>query len=681
LEVFIITASLQKESKLNQIFNSIQRYPARMSKDIFYPLAYSYMYLSRKMDERFKELFKKGHVKGTVITCFGNEATTVGMALPFRPKKDVISILHRDLGAHLLTGSTLLTLICQYMANENSPTKGREGNVHHGDAAHRKLPMISHLGSMLAPAVGAVWAARQNDSDVFGLSTIGDGGTSTGDFHESINLASVQKVPVLFVIENNALAYSTPVKYQYNCEKLSDKAIGYGIQGKTIDGTDVWEVYNAVCDSLDSMSSTSLPYLIESDTLRLEGHAVYDNAEYVSAEELSAWKLRDPVPKARKQLEQYGFTEPDIVGLENEITSYIDENIKVALEFGRPDPAKVSLEVFAPSKLENIEPLSSPNKRNQTAINAALEYILTKNPEAFICGQDIGIYGSPFKTCKDLIQKFGKSRVIDMPICESATVGFCLGASQTGARPIMEFQFADFGTEAVSQLGLNVGTWFYRAEKAAPTLFRLPCGGGIGLGAFHSGEFDGLWSRFPGLKLLYPVTPQESFEAILYGFYDPNPCIVFEHKQLYWGKQGNIEFDGNLSAIARPRQYSSGDDITIISFGSMAETTLSAITKFNYSAELWNPFILNPLNMEPIINSVKKTGRLLVVQESGETAGLGDRIISIITRNCFAYLKTAPMLISAPDIPVPFAKELEQFYLPNQERICGVIESMIGANK
>jgi 2-oxoisovalerate dehydrogenase E1 component len=242
----------------------------------------------------------------------------------------------------------------------------------------------------------------------------------------------------------------------------------------------------------------------------------------------------------------------------------------------------------------------------------------------------------------------------------------------------MEFQFADFATEAVTQLGLNTGTWFFRTDQSAPLLFRMPCGGGITLGAFHSGEFEGLWSRFPGVKLFYPVTPQETFEAIVAGFIDPNPCIVFEHKLLYGGRQETVEFDGDCEAIYRPRQYTEGFDITIITIGAMVETVVSVVKKFNYSAEVWNPFILNPIHLDECIDSVRKTGRLLVVQESGETAGLGDRIISIICRTAIDVLKTAPRIVAAPDEPTPFAKELEQSHIPNMTRINQEIEKMIG---
>lgn len=674
----INTIPVQNKAGFLELLNEIPRFPEKMTREQFYPIAYSYMYLSRQMDVMLKELFRKGHVKGTVIICTGNEATSVGMSLPFRPGKDIISLLHRDLGAHLVGGTTPLTIMCQFMANENSPTHGREGNVHYGNAAKRIFPMISHLGDMLAPAVGGVLAARYNNEDVFGLTSIGDGGTSTGDFHESINIASVLKIPVLFIIENNHYAYSTPTKSQFNCKHLSERAAGYGIKGKTIDGTDVWEVYNAVCDALEGMSRDSLPRLIESMTLRLDGHAAYDKAEYVSEDEKQSWLSREPLGRARNSLLEMGYSENEIISLEEEIANSIQESTLKALQYKRPAPHTQNWSMFAPATFQKVKPFSAINVRNLNAINSALDAILSENEDAIILGQDIGVYESPFKTCKGLFKKFGSKRVIDTPICESATAGICLGASQIGTRPIMEFQFADFSTEAVTQIGLNAGTWFFRTGLPASILYRLPCGGGITMGAFHSGEFEGLWSRFPGLKLFYPVTPQETFEALIAAFYDPNPCIVFEHKKLYWGKQDSIDFDGDLTSIERPRCYSKGNDLTIVSFGAMVDTTLSVINKFNYSVQLWNPFILNPLKLEAILESVRTTGRLLVIQESGETAGLGDRIISIVVRNCFEQLKCTPVLLSSPDMAVPFAKELETFYLPDQDRISKAIEFLIG---
>jgi 2-oxoisovalerate dehydrogenase E1 component len=637
------------------------------------------MYVSRQIDIRFKELFKRGLVKGTVILAGGNEASSVGMAIPFRPGQDVIALLHRNLSAHLTLGCSPRDAVCQYLANAESPSHGKEGNVHFGNAPARRFPMLSHLGGMLSVAVGGVWSARRSGEDVFGLTIIGDGGSSTGQFHESLNMASVHKVPVIFIVENNDYAFSTPVSDQYNCEKLSDRAAGYGMAGRTVNGLDAFEVYGAVMDSLELMTKAPQPVLIEAMTVRLEGHAVYDNAEYISDDVKSANLKRDPLISARvAMIESSGASDGELSAAELKLQAELDDVIRESLDIPRPTPSKTSMDVFAPAKYPAIKPYSAKNVRNTHAVNTALDHILSENGDAFVCGQDIGKYGSAFKTCKGLIDKHGRQKVIDMPICEAGTVGFCLGASQTGSRPIMEFQFADFSTEAVSQLGLNAGTWFFRADRPAPLLFRLPNGAGVTLGAFHSGEFEGLWSRFPGLKLFYPVTPQETYEALLAGFHDPNPCLVFEHKLLYWGKAGDIEFDGDLGKVCRPRKYTEGADATVVATGAMVEQAIGAVNANNYSAEVWNPFILNPSCFDPILDSIRRTGRLLVVQESGGIAGLGDHFISLAVRECFRELRCAPRLIAAPNTPVPFARELETAFLPDSGVIGRAIEKMIG---
>ncbi|MBN1759410.1 MAG: hypothetical protein JW863_13870 [Chitinispirillaceae bacterium] len=673
------TLSISSQQLFGDFVSSLPRFPEKMSREQFYPTVYRVMYLSRQMDEKFKELFRKGYVKGTVILCAGTEATSAGMSIPFRPGKDIISMLHRDLGGHLVQGATPLSLMCQYMANANSPTHGREGNVHHGNAAVRRLPMISHLGDMLAPAMGAVWGARRNGEKVFGISVVGDGGSSTGDFHEALNIASVRKIPLLFVVENNHYAYSTPTRYQYHCDRLSDRATGYGIDGLTVDGTDAWEVYNAVCDMLLAMADDSMPRLLECMTLRLEGHAVYDKAEYVSAAEREVWMRREPIARARNELKACGYSEEQIVTIETEMNDLVAETTREALTFGRPSYTAHIGPTYAPAvPVKLLPPFRLVKSRNINAVNAALDYILENFPSAAIVGQDVGVYGSAFKTCKGLYEKYGAERVLDMPIAESATVGLCLGASQTGTLPIMEFQFADFATEAVTQLGLNTGTWYFRTDKPAQVLFRMPCGGGITLGAFHSGEFEGLWSRFPGLKLLYPVTPQETFEALVAGFTDPNPCIVFEHKLLYSGRQGPIDFNGDVSRLLQPRRHVEGNDLTVVALGAMVEQVLGIAARGEYSLDVWNPFVVAPLNVDPFVESVRKTGRLLVVQESGATAGIGDQIISRICREAHDALRCAPRLIAAPDAPVPFAKELESKHLPDETRILNDIAILIG---
>jgi len=654
------------------------RFPRRLSQPEFYAIAYPLMLLTRRMEERLLELFQKGYVKGTVTISAGNEATALGATLPFRPGCDVVSLLHRDFAGHLVLGASPYQLFCQYLANAESPTHGREGNVHHGDAAARRFPMMSHLGKMPSLVVGGVWAARRLGEDVFGLAVLGDGATSTGEVHESMNLASVHQVPVLFLIENNHYAFSTPTQLQYNCRRLSDRARGYGFTGCTIDGTDAWEVYRTVCDALETMQASSLPTLIECMSLRLHGHAAYDKGEYVPAEQMEAFRRRDPLPAARvKFLECAGASEAAAA----EVERYVEEEIHAALHRAmaveRPDPRGNRMAVFVESPVAAIRPYRTPRVKNGEAVGRALDYLLEHDPRAVLLGLDVGVYGSAFKTCKGLIDRHGPRRVMDMPLCEAALTGFSLGASQTGMRPILEFQFADFSTEACTQIGLNAATWYFRTGRPAPVLFRLPCGGGLTLGAFHSGEFEGLWARFPGLKLLYPATAQETFEALVAGYYDPNPCLVFEHKLLYWSQGGEIDFDGDLESVWRPRRYVEGSDLTLVAFGAMVHEALAAAARSPRSIEVWNPFVLQPLDLGPILESACRTGRLLVVQESGAMQGLGDAVIARICREALGAVKCPPVLIAAPALPVPCAPELELHGRPNAARIEAAADQMI----
>jgi 2-oxoisovalerate dehydrogenase E1 component len=681
------------------------RWPLRMDREPFYRAAFRTMWLSRRLEERLLELFQKGYVKGTVTSSAGNEATAVGMTMPLRPGRDVVSLLHRDFAGHLMLGASPYYLLCQYMANEHSPTHACEGNVHHGDAAARRFPMISHLGKMLSVVVGGTWAARSRDEQVFGLAVIGDGGTSTGEFHESLNIASVHKVPVLFVIENNHYAFSTPTDMQYCCRRLSDRAIGYGISGRSIDGIDPWTVYEAVCTAIDAMHDSPAPVLLECDTRRLGGHAAYDKAAYIPTELMDQWRKDDPLLLTRHRLaEVCGLNETSIRAMEEAVDAEVRDVLARALAVDRPraprqwsvyagtaavaDEAasivdyEAMLEPSRPcSHPRTVKPLAAKNIKNGDAVNMALDYLLAKHPSAFLAGMDVGAYGSAFKTCKGLVERYGPRRVIDMPLAESSIMGFALGASQIGSKPIVEFQFADFSTEAVTQLGLNASTWHFRTGCGAPMLVRLPCGGGLTMGAFHSGEFEGLWSRFPGLKLLYPATAQETYEALLAAFYDPNPCLVFEHKLLYWSRGSDIDFDGDLQAVWRPRRYTEGNELTLVALGAMVPAALAAVAQSGGSVEVWNPLVLQPMDLRPIAASVEKTGRLLVVQESGETQGLGDRLISLLTRDCFHALRAAPVLISSPDAPIPFAPELEAAFRPSQEKIRKAITSILGVER
>ncbi len=658
----------------------LARYPGQLTESQFLPFAYRAMYLSRLVEELLVELYHKGYVKGTVALGKGNEATATAIGMSLRPGKDVVSLLHRDMAAHLLLGTSPFQVFCQYLANAESPTRGHEGNVHYGDAARRRFPMMSHLGKMLSLVVGGTWAARQAGEGCFGLAVIGDGGSSTGEFHEALNIASVHNVPVLFVIENNYYAFSTPTAAQYHCEFLSDRAKAYGITGQTIDGTDPWLVYTTIQEFFSLMERDPAPALLECLTLRLCGHAVYDKCEYISKEEWAAWEAQDPLLRLRKKILEQGLAqEAELEGFEAKLRHHLQQICFRALKVPPAEPqTKHSWSVFAPRGFPlKVPTFRAQRVKNGAAVNLALDYLLRNESRAFLVGLDVGRYGSAFKTCKGLFERYGPSRVIDMPLGESGIVGFALGAAQVGARPIVEFQFADFSTESTTQLGFNAGTWYFRSGSPMPVLVRLPCGGGLTMGAFHSSELEGFWARFPGLKVLYPATAQETFEALVAGFYDPNPCLVFEHKLLYWSKSGDIDFDGDLERVWRPRQYRQGSEVTVVAFGAMVYEVLSAVEKMGISADVWNPFVLQPLMIQPLEESVRSTGRLLVVQESPQSQGLGDRIISLLSQADPQMFAVPPVLVAPPDVPVPFAPQLEDHYRPNSEKIAQSLEELL----
>ena len=606
--------------------------PARRSHLAAYPL----MLRSRRLEERILELFQKGYVKGTVTISVGNEATTIGAAMPFRPGQDVVSLLHRDFGGHLLLGATPYKLLCQYLANADSPTHGREGNVHHGDAARAAVPDDQSPGQ----------DAQSGGGRRLGGAAPRRRGLRPGG-HRRRRLQH-RRIPRIAQPRRRAkIARPLPRRKQplfllhadqrpVHSARLSDRAAAYAISGRTIDGTDPWEVYVAVNDALDAMRDDSSPAILECMTLRLHGHAAYDKGGYVPEALAAKWRAADPLPRARETLRELcGLSESEIKAIDDAVEEETQEAVKARWRLPGRAAGRRLLDVRPRRRRgegqwrrrgggrPRVKPLQARGVKCGDAVRMALEYILANNPAAFLAGLDVGVYGSAFKTCKGLIDRFGPERVIDMPLCESAMMGFALGASQTGGRPIFEFQFADFSTETATQLGLNAATWHFRSGCPAPMLIRLPCGGGMTVGAFHSGEFEGLWSRFPGLKLLYPATPQETFESLVAGFYDPNPCLVFEHKLLYWSRGGDVDFDGDLAAVWRPRRYTEGSDLTLVAFGAMTHEARCAAARSGHSVEVWNPLVLQPLDLGPIYASIRKTGRLLVGAGGGRDARAG----------------------------------------------------------
>jgi 2-oxoisovalerate dehydrogenase E1 component len=664
--------------------------PAELARDPAAALLriYAWMHVARTGDNRILDLFRQGLIKGTVTGGQGNEGLIVPLSLLADKATDVISFSHRGFGGHLVWSGHLCDHLNQYFANAGSPTKAREGNIHHGDPANRSLPMISHLGAMLSNVAGMTDSQRRLGRPAVGFTFFGDGGSSTGDIHETLNLASLLSLPVLFVIENNHYAYSTPTSEQFAPDtELWRRAAGYGMEGFALDTTlDVAVTTQTLSDAIEKVRQTSRPLLIEAHTLRLRGHAAYDTCDYLLPGESDGFFARDPLPKFRAQLvATHGAARLDAI--DAELNAWIEACITVSLAVPRPaaDTAAMLADVFAPKSAPlpwQPTPAAPENLNNAQAINLGLRKILTERPESLILGQDIGTYGGAFKVTEGLLAAFGRPRVFNTPLAESACTGYAVGLALNGHRPIEEFQFSDFVTEAATQITLNAATYHFRSGAAVPLVFRLPTGGGLTFGSFHSQELDSFLLAMPGLKALYPSTPQDAFNALLAAYEDNNPVILFEHKALYRRGKAPVAWDANYRDIWSPKKLRAGDYATLITYGDMVHLAEAAAdylaAEYEITLDLFDLRALAPLRLEAIEASLQRTGRLIVLHEGRRTHGFGAELVARLTEKYFSSLKAAPLRIASLDLPVPFAPELEQAFRPTKDKIIERITAWMG---
>ena len=654
-------------------------------------LTYAWMQLARTGDNRILDLFRQGLIRGTVTGGQGNEALIVPLALLADKAVDVVSFSHRDFGGHLIWSDHLGDHLCQYFANSGSPTKAREGNIHHGDPLNRSLPMISHLGIMLSNVIGSTDSQRRLGRPAVGFAFYGDGSSSTGDIHESMNLAAVLSVPVVFIIENNQYAYSTPVCEQFVAPNLFERAKGYGMDGYAMDCSDPARVLQTLGAAIDHARQTCSPVLIEAHTFRLRGHAAYDTCDYMKPGEADAILAQDPLPKFRTRLAAAGHGSR-LDAIDAEVRTFVEDTIVAALALPPVATAGMEEDLFSPtpapipwvpsvgSRLD--QPGKAENLTMAQALNAGLRKILTERPESIVLGQDIGTYGGAFKVTEKLVDDFGRPRVFSTPLCESASTGYALGLAVNGHRAIEEFQFADFATDAATQIVLNAATYHFRAGQKCPVVFRFPCGGGLTFGSFHSQELESAYLSFPGLKALYPSNPQDAFNALLAAYEDDNPVILFEHKALYRRGKQPVQWDPGYREAWQPKKLRSGDFATIVTYGEMVLLAGEACAYFEEEYErtfdLFDLRALSPLRLEAIKESVGRTGRLVVVHEGRRTHGFGAELVARLTEEHFSQLKSAPLRIAALDLPVPFAPELEAVYRPTKEKIVEAITAWMG---
>lgn len=657
---------------------------------------YKSLLLPRMIEEKMLLLLRQGRISKW-FSGIGQEAIAVGATMALRPDEWIMP-LHRNLGVFTGRNMPLHKLIMQWQGSREGYSKGRERSFHFGAAEHHICGMISHLGPQLAIADGVALAHKLRKEDKVSLAFSGDGGTSEGDFHEALNTAAVWDLPVIFIIENNGYGLSTPVNEQYRCKDLVDKAKGYGMEGVKIDGNDILAVYDTIRGVRDYCIREQKPYLVECMTFRMRGHEEASGTKYVPPELFEAWGRKDPVKNYEDWLlAQQVLTQAEIEGIRNDTRDYIESELKTGFDAPLmiPDTAEELKDVYAREVavaplspgfelqyIDNSYPgadtgLATTELRFIDAIKQALRQSMEQHPNLVLMGQDIAEYGGAFKITEGLVGDFGKARVRNTPLCESAIIGAALGLSLEGFKSMMEMQFADFVTVGFNQIINNLAKIHYRWGQKADVVIRMPAGAGVGAGPFHSQSNEAWFVHTPGLKVVYPSTPADAKGLLIAAINDPNPVMYFEHKALYRSVSGPVPGDYYAIEIGKARQVSAGSDISIITYGAgvhWASAYAAAYTDTSFY--ILDLRTLLPLDYDAIRACVAATGKVLVLHEDTLTGGIGGEIAAWISEHCFELLDAPVMRCASLDTPIPFNIDLENNFLA-KARLHGMVEKLL----
>ncbi|MCO6430150.1 MAG: dehydrogenase E1 component subunit alpha/beta [Deltaproteobacteria bacterium] len=641
---------------------------------------YEQILTPRLIEERMLLLLRQGRISKW-FSGIGQEAIAVGSTAALI-KDEYILPLHRNLGVFTTRDVPLDKLFLQFQGREGGFTKGRDRSFHFGAKEHHIVGMISHLGPQMAVADGIALAHKLKKIKRCALVFCGDGGTSQGDFHEAINVAAVWELPVIFLIENNGYGLSTPVTEQYRCTDLVDRGAGYGIEAHLVDGNDLLAVYDLVKASAEVIRERPRPVLIECKTFRMRGHEEASGVKYVPPELLKEWAARDPIQQFESALLRWGVVnELDIARTRREVNARIEAAIEVAFSAPpvEPDSRTELNEVYMLGEGSNhLPPSGSKRKRRYVdAVSDGLRQAMERYPNLVLMGQDIAEYGGVFKVTEGFLRQFGRERVRNTPLCESAIIGAALGLSIEGIKSVVEMQFADFVSSGFTQVVNNLAKVHYRWGQNADVVIRLPCGAGVAAGPFHSQSNEIWFIHTPGLKVVYPAFPHDAKGLLLSAIADPNPVMFFEHKALYRSVEQEIPEEPYYEPLGKGRVVMEGDDATIVTYGAGVHWAISYLEQHKQlSVEVVDLRTLVPLDKEIIIKSVEKTGRLLVLHEDTLTAGFGAEISAIAARECFQYLDAPVFRVASLDTPVPFAPELEQNFLA-KSRLAGELEALL----
>ena len=627
---------------------------------------YFNMLKSRLIEEKMLILLRQGKISKW-FSGIGQEAISVGVTMALNSDEYILP-MHRNLGVFTTREIPLHRLFCQWQGKANGFTKGRDRSFHFGTQDYKIIGMISHLGPQLGVADGiALSHILKNESKLTAVFS-GDGGTSEGDFHEALNVASVWNLPVLFCIENNGYGLSTPTNEQYNCESIADRGVGYGMESHVIEGNNVMEVFSKVDAIAKSVRKNPRPVLIEFKTFRMRGHEEASGTKYVAQELLDTWALKDPISNFETYLLQENkITSAEIEDFKAAYTTDIQEGLQIAFDQPEiiPDLETELADVYKSFEYKAIEPTSNlETKRLIDAVSEGLRQSMEVHPDLVIMGQDIAEYGGVFKITENFVELFGKARVRNTPICESAIVEAAMGLSIAGIKSVVEMQFADFVSSGFNPVVNYLAKSHYRWGQAADIVLRMPCGAGVAAGPFHSQTNEAWFTKTPGLKVVYPAFPYDAKGLLATAINDPNPVLFFEHKALYRSVRQEVPTDYFTLPFGVASLLREGSEVTIIAYGAAVHWALETLEKHPHiSADLIDLRSLQPLDFDSILTSVKKTNKAIILQEDSLFGSMASEISSQLMEQAFEFLDAPVKRVASLETPIPFASSLEQQYL------------------
>lgn len=637
------------------------------------------MLLPRMIEEKMLILLRQGKLSKW-FSGIGQEAIAVGCTMALRDHDHILP-LHRNLGVFTTRNVPLHRLFAQWEGRPDGYTKGRDRSFHFGAPEHRIIGMISHLGAMLGVADGLALASVLDGKDELALVFSGDGGASEGDFHEAVNVASVWGLPVVFVVENNGYGLSTPSAEQFKHRFFVDKAPGYGIEGIQVDGNNILEVYTALTEAAESVRCTHRPILVEAITFRMRGHEEASGVRYVPKELIDAWKKKDPVDTFEKHLlRSKVLTETDVAASRTRFKELIDTAWERSTAGGevKVEPEEELRDVYASALVPAVAPdlTHQSHKRFVNAIQDGLRQAMERDPKLVLMGQDIAEYGGVFKVTEGFAEQFGRERVRNTPLCESAVVGAALGLSIAGRPAMVEMQFSDFVTCGFNQIVNNLAKTHYRWGHAVNVVVRMPTGAGVGAGPFHSQSTEAWFAHVPGLKVVYPSTPFDAKGLLTASLADPNPVLYFEHKYLYRSLEGLVPDEYYTLPLGVARVARSGTEGTIVTYGWAVHWALAAAEQSGRDIEVIDLRTLLPWDRDTVYASVDKTGRVLVLTEDTLTGSFASEVAASIGQECFASLDAPVLRLGSLDTPVPFNERLEQAFLA-RTRLASTLEELL----